>query len=265
MIEPEHKITIWDYDPSDFSHVVIVPCIKAFSIFTCNTMSDSNIPDTSLFDTYFKCKQQSHEQEFDLFLEFMTAFRREKEAEALFNLICNRYGSLKVAIENDFKGFKDTDNQSLTSLIQLLTSLTKRIKTTDVVLSKTTFNQLDDCIEHIVTALGNETSEVFYALYLNNNYKVLHTMRFTGVSQVHVNVDIRLLLMNRPTASSCSLIVAHNHNISGSKPSHSDIEFTRTLADVCRKTNMTLIDHIIAYRDTCFGILSEKQYKIQTR
>ncbi len=229
-------------------------------------MSDSNIPDNSFFDTYFKYTKQSYERESKLFLEFMTAFRREKEAEALFKLICDRYGSIRVAVENDFKGFiNNTDNLAISSLIHILTSLTKRVKTTDVILSKTTFNTLDECIEHIVNALGNETSEVFYALYLNNNYKVLHTMRFTGISQVHVNVDMRILLMNRPTASSCSLIVAHNHNISGTKPSHSDIEFTKNLADVCLKTNMTLMDHIIAYRDTCFSILSEKQYKIPTR
>ena len=123
----------------------------------------------------------------------------------------------------------------------------EKIKITD---SKTTFSVLHPFLSDLQT-------EEFWAIFLNQNNKILHKTRLTSGGINQSIVDVRVLFKLALEHFSTGLIIAHNHPSGSLKPSQEDIKITKTIKDASNILQITLLDHIIVAQNSYFSFADE--------
>ena len=123
----------------------------------------------------------------------------------------------------------------------------EKIKITD---SKATFSVLHPFLSDLQT-------EEFWAIFLNQNNKILHKTRLTSGGINHSIVDVRVLFKLALEHFSTGLIIAHNHPSGSLKPSQEDIKITKTIKDASNILQITLLDHIIIAQNSYFSFADE--------
>lgn len=123
----------------------------------------------------------------------------------------------------------------------------EKIKITD---SKATFSVLHPFLSDLQT-------EEFWAIFLNQNNKILHKTRLTSGGINQSIVDVRVLFKLALEHFSTGLIIAHNHPSGSLKPSQEDIKITKTIKEASNILQITLLDHIIIAQNSYFSFADE--------
>lgn len=91
--------------------------------------------------------------------------------------------------------------------------------------------------------------EQFRVVFLDHGLRVIgdHVIGEGGISGVRV--DFRPILRRAVVLDSKAIFLVHNHPSGSSKPSHTDIEFTREFAFAAKVLEIRVIDHLIIARD----------------
>ncbi|MDN3694234.1 JAB domain-containing protein [Chryseobacterium tructae] len=87
--------------------------------------------------------------------------------------------------------------------------------------------------------------ESFFALYLNQNNKVLGIRKISESGISSTIVDVRIIMQTALLCNASSLIVAHNHPSGNLKPSEEDLKITQNLKYASEFLNIKLLDHCI--------------------
>ncbi|MFC3757727.1 DNA repair protein RadC [Chryseobacterium tructae] len=101
--------------------------------------------------------------------------------------------------------------------------------------------------------LSDLRTEEFWAIFLNNSNKVIHTAQLTqgGISQSIV--DVRVLFKTALEHFSTGVIIAHNHPSGSLKPSKEDINITQKVKEGGKVLSIQLLDHIIITQNSYFS------------
>lgn len=103
----------------------------------------------------------------------------------------------------------------------------------------------DQVKEYIHSKLCGNTNEVFSALFLDNQHRVIAFEElFFGTinaSSVHPRVIIQRCLKHNAAA----VIVAHNHPSGVAEPSLSDVNITKTIKTALALVDVRLLDHLV--------------------
>ncbi|MCJ8154300.1 DNA repair protein RadC [Chryseobacterium sp. SSA4.19] len=96
-------------------------------------------------------------------------------------------------------------------------------------------------------------TEEFWAIFLNQRNKIIHTAKLTegGISQSIV--DVRVLFKTALDHFSTGIIVAHNHPSGNLKPSREDIDITQKIKEAGRILGIQLLDHLIITQNAYFS------------
>lgn len=105
--------------------------------------------------------------------------------------------------------------------------------------------------------LSDLRTEEFWAIFLNQGNKVIHTSQLTqgGISQSIV--DIRVLFKTALEHFSTGIIIAHNHPSGNLKPSREDIEITKRIKEAGNTLSIQLLDHLIVTQNSYFSFSDE--------
>lgn len=87
--------------------------------------------------------------------------------------------------------------------------------------------------------------EVFYALVLANNSRVIQVIKLSSGGVTGTAVDLKILFKNVLFSGATAMIVAHNHPSGNAKPSQQDIDFTKRISAAATFLDIQLLDHII--------------------
>lgn len=100
-------------------------------------------------------------------------------------------------------------------------------------------------------------TEEFWALFLNQSNKVMHTAQLTqgGINQSIV--DIRILFKSALDHFATGIIVAHNHPSGNLKASQEDIKITKNIKDAGTILNIQLLDHLILTQNSYLSFADE--------
>lgn len=100
-------------------------------------------------------------------------------------------------------------------------------------------------------------TEEFWALFLNQSNKVMHTAQLTqgGISQSIV--DVRILFKTALDHFATGIIVAHNHPSGNLKASQEDIKITKNIKDAGTILNIQLLDHLILTQNSYLSFADE--------
>jgi DNA repair protein RadC len=87
--------------------------------------------------------------------------------------------------------------------------------------------------------------EEFWALYLNQNYKLIKKACISRGGISETAVDIRLIMKEALLCNATVVALAHNHPSGNTQPSRQDDALTRRIKQACDTMRIYLLDHIV--------------------
>lgn len=87
--------------------------------------------------------------------------------------------------------------------------------------------------------------EEFWALYLNQNYRLIKKVRIARGGISETTVDIRIIIREAVLSNATILAVCHNHPSGNLTPSRADDELTKSIQKACELMRIHFMDHVI--------------------
>jgi len=105
--------------------------------------------------------------------------------------------------------------------------------------------------------LADLQTEEFWAVFLNQNNRVISKTRLSSGGINQSVVDIRILFKNALEHFATGIIVAHNHPSGNLKPSQEDLKITKQIAEAGKILNIQLLDHLILSQNSYLSFADE--------
>lgn len=118
-------------------------------------------------------------------------------------------------------------------------------------------NSPKECFQFFRPYLGDLQTEEFWAIFVNQNSKILHFTRLTSGGISSSIVDIRILFRTALEHFATGFFVAHNHPSGNLKPSEEDRRITEQLDEAGKLLNIKLIDHLIITQNAYYSFSEE--------
>ena len=87
--------------------------------------------------------------------------------------------------------------------------------------------------------------EEFWALLMNQHYRLIKKVRISRGGITETPVDIRIVMKEAVLANCTILAVCHNHPSGNLTPSKADETLTRSISRACEFMNIHFLDHVI--------------------
>jgi DNA repair protein RadC len=87
--------------------------------------------------------------------------------------------------------------------------------------------------------------EEAYVVLMNQNYKLIDTIRLSHGGITETAVDVRVIMKYALMNNATIIALAHNHPSGNNRPSRDDENLTKRVNEACRTMRIFLCDHII--------------------
>ena len=87
--------------------------------------------------------------------------------------------------------------------------------------------------------------EEFWALYMNQNHRLIKKVRIARGGISEVSVDVRFIIREAVVCNATILAVCHNHPSGSIMPSTPDNAITTSIGNACKLMRLTFMDHVI--------------------
>lgn len=98
---------------------------------------------------------------------------------------------------------------------------------------------------HMRPVMQDLDVEEFWALLLNQHYRLIKKVRISHGGITETSVDIRIIMREAVLANCTILAVCHNHPSGNISPSKDDDELTRSVRRACDLMHIRFMDHVI--------------------
>ena len=98
---------------------------------------------------------------------------------------------------------------------------------------------------HMHPVMQDFDTEEFWALYLNQNFRLIKKKCIAHGGIAEVPVDVRLVMREAVVCNATVLVVCHNHPSGSLTPSKSDDALTKSLKNACDVMRIRFLDHVI--------------------
>ena len=105
--------------------------------------------------------------------------------------------------------------------------------------------------------LSDLQTEEFWAVFLNQNNRIVGKARLSAGGINQSVVDVRILFKTALEHLSTAIAIAHNHPSGNLKPSQEDLRITKQIADAGKILNIQLLDHLIISQNAYFSFADE--------
>lgn len=151
-----------------------------------------------------------------------------------------------------FKGIGEAKAISIAAALEIgkrkaLQEVPKKVPITG---SKDAYSLLKNYLEDLQT-------EEFWAIFLNQSNKVIHTQRLSSGGINQAVVDIRILFKNAMEFLATGVIIAHNHPSGNLKPSSEDLHITKKIKEAGKILDIQLLDHLIITQNHYYSFADE--------
>lgn len=99
--------------------------------------------------------------------------------------------------------------------------------------------------KHMRPKLQDLDVEEFWALLMNQNYRLIKKVRISHGGITETAVDIRIIMREAILANTTILAVCHNHPSGNLSPSQADNELTSNIRKACEVMRIHFLDHVI--------------------
>ena len=105
--------------------------------------------------------------------------------------------------------------------------------------------------------LSDLQTEEFWAVFLNQNNRIVGKARLSAGGINQSVVDVRILFKTALEHLSTAIAIAHNHPSGNLKPSQEDLRITKQIADAGKILNIQLLDHLIISQNAYLSFADE--------
>ena len=185
---------------------------------------------------------------------------KTKSSKDLATVLLSRYNNIKelsnITLE-ELKQIKGIGNSKAAILLSCF-ELSKRInQTIDTIINK----KADDpylIYNYYKEILKNKKQEYFYAIYVDNNKKIIKDkLLFIGTINYSL-VHPREVFKEAYLSSASGIILIHNHPTGNIRPSPNDIDTTLRLKEIGELMGIKIIDHIIIGENNYYSFFKNK-------
>ncbi len=99
--------------------------------------------------------------------------------------------------------------------------------------------------------------EEFWAIYLNQANRILHTCQISKGGISTTGVDTRIVMQEAVLNKATQIILCHNHPSGSVRPSRADIQLTEKLHRAAELMDLLLVDHIIIHKERYYSFAEE--------
>jgi len=194
--------------------------------------------------------------EFLLFYCYPQGDTNEKAHQML-----NEFGSLHNLFESDVPTLKERlkCSENIAVLLNLIPALANRYYR-----SKWGRNLILDngkvACEYVLDLFVGHTVERFYLLSLDAQKRLNHVSLISEGTLNESSVYLREVMREAIQNQAACVILTHNHPGGTLKPSRSDLEATRVIAELLRAIQVRVLDHIIVAGDTYYSFAARRQH-----
>ena len=110
---------------------------------------------------------------------------------------------------------------------------------------------------HMHPVMQDLDIEEFWALLLNQHYRLIKKVRIAHGGITEVSVDIRIIMKEAVLNNATVLAVCHNHPSGSLAPSRADDSLTQSLKDACSVMRLKFMDHVIITDGNYFSYHAE--------
>ena len=98
---------------------------------------------------------------------------------------------------------------------------------------------------HMHAVMQDLDVEEFWALYLNQNHRLIKKVRIAHGGITEVSVDVRIIMREAVLSNATILAVCHNHPSGNISPSRQDDNLTQAIRRACDVMRIHFMDHVI--------------------
>ena len=113
---------------------------------------------------------------------------------------------------------------------------------------------------HMRPVMQDLDVEEFWALLLNQHYRLIKKVRISHGGITETSVDIRIIMREAVLANCTILAVCHNHPSGNLSPSKDDDELTRSVRRACDLMHIRFMDHVIITDGHYFSYHEQGKY-----
>jgi DNA repair protein RadC len=105
--------------------------------------------------------------------------------------------------------------------------------------------------------LQGKQKEHLYALYLNNDNKVIGDKLISLGQSVQTSLDVKEVVRTAVLTDASAVVLVHNHPSGNCEPTDSDLKATEKVQTALQTFGVQLLDHVIISRKTCYSMKQE--------
>lgn len=185
---------------------------------------------------------QPHEK-----LEFLLYYAiPRKDTNELAHRLIDKFGSLANVLAADYGDLINIKDMTSCAAL-LITSIPDFFSSylSDLNAEKTRIYKRSDLLRQLYPLFTVNKTEKFYVLSLDAHNNVLNLAKLSSGLPAEVPVEPRHVVEEALRSKAVSVVISHNHPSGETKPSHSDIELTKTIAMALQLVKVKLLDHLI--------------------
>ncbi|AUV03500.1 DNA repair protein RadC [Phytobacter ursingii] len=185
----------------------------------------------------------------ELLALFLRTGTRGKSVMTLSRDLLQHFGSLYGLLSADYEDFARVNGIGVAKYAQLkgIAELARRYYSVRL-LEETSLLSPEMTREFLQSQLTGEEREIFMAIFLDNQNRVLkHCRLFSGtINQVEVHP--REIVREAIKVNAAAVILAHNHPSGSAEPSKADRIITERVVKCCQFMDIRVLDHLVIGR-----------------
>ncbi|WHF52257.1 DNA repair protein RadC [Chryseobacterium gotjawalense] len=195
----------------------------------------------------------------ELLAIIMGSGNRENSAVELGRKILNSVGNnwhnlslLQISDLMKFKGIGEAKAISIATALEI-----GRRRAAQEVPEKIQISSSNESYKVLLPYLSDLHTEEFWAIYLNQNNRIVGKGRLSSGGINQSVVDIRILFKIAFEHLATGIVIAHNHPSGNLKPSSEDLRITKQIAEAGKILNIQLLDHLIIAQNSYLSFADE--------
>ncbi len=170
-------------------------------------------------------------------------------AVGLARVLLERFGSMAAVVAAPRDEFCAVHGMGEAKYVQLQASVElARRALASAMTERPLLNSSDIVKDYLRLSLGHERVEVFAALWLDSQHKLIEMQVLFRGTLTQTSVYPREVVRAALAKNAASVILAHNHPSANAVPSQADRSLTRQLKAALALIDVVLIDHCIVGR-----------------
>ncbi|MGZ5284712.1 MAG: RadC family protein [Kaistella sp.] len=207
----------------------------------------------------FLLKGKNSLSDAELLAIIMGSGNREDSAVELgrkiLNSVENNWHNLSLLQISDLMKFKGVGEAKAISIATALEI--GRRRAAQEVPDKIQISESKDIYKVLQPYLSDLRTEEFWAVFLNQNNRILGKSKLSSGGINQSVVDVRILFKTALEHFATGIAIAHNHPSGNLKPSHDDLKITKQIAEAGKILNIQLLDHLIISQNSYFSFADE--------